>query len=189
MPTPCSELPANANPEILFARSVIFGFPIKETKGQTYIIDFTPFLMQDTHKVVQRLKSMKEGTYKLDATRSALWMERTKAFPENVEFEAMLTYTGDPKGSKLPSVAPNAQSVSVIQHHSFVKLPGPGYSPRIFDPRCGSYPTTHLDYSTPVWEPIRKRFVTRHRLEKKNPSDAISEAKDPIIYYLDPGPS
>lgn len=170
-----------------FARSVIFGFPIKETIDETYIIDFTPFLMQDTHGVIQRLKSMKEGTYKLDKTRSALWMERTKAFPNNSEFEAMLTYTGTPTGWKLRSVAPDAQSVSVIQHHSFVELPEPGYVPREFDPRSGSYQTSHLDYSTPIWEPIKKRFIMRHRLEKKDPNAAISEAKEPIIYYLDPG--
>jgi hypothetical protein len=170
-----------------FAKSVIFGFPIKETKDKTYIIDLTPFLMLDAHGVVQRLKAMKEGTYKLDKSRSALWMERTKAFPKNVEFEAILTYTGTPTGNKLRSVAPNAESVSVIHHHSFVELPGAGYTPREFDPRCGSYPTTHLDYSSPIWEPIKKRNIMRHRLEKKNPNAAVSEAKEPIIYYLDPG--
>ncbi len=170
-----------------FAKSVIFGFPIKETMGQTYIIDLTPFLLLDAHGVVRRLKSMKEGTYKLDGSRSTLWMERTKAFPKNVEFEAMLTYTGTPTGSKLRSVAPNAESVSVIQHYSFVELPGAGYTPREFDPRCGSYPTTHLDYSTPVWEPIKKRYIMRHRLEKKNPNAELSEAQEPIVYYLDPG--
>ena len=170
-----------------FAKSVIFGFPIKETKNESYIIDLTPFLMLDAHGVVQRLKSMKEGTYKLDKSRSTLWMERTRAFPKNVEFEAMLTYTGTPAGFKLRSVAPNANSVSVIHHHSFVELPGAGYTPREFDPRCGSYPTTHLDYSSPIWEPIKKRNIMRHRLEKKNPNAAVSEAREPIIYYLDPG--
>lgn len=170
-----------------FARSVLFGFPIKETKGDTYVIDLTPFLMQDTHNVAQRLKGNKEGTYKLDKTRSALWMERTKAFPHNSEFEAILTYVGQPTGPNLRTVAPNAQSISVIQHHSFVQLPDAGYTPREFDPRSGSFSINYMDYSTPIWEPINKRFITRHRLEKKNPSAAVSEAKEPIIYYLDPG--
>ncbi|GAK93568.1 hypothetical protein JCM19298_2287 [Nonlabens ulvanivorans] len=44
-----------------------------------------------------------------------------------------------------------------------------------------------MDYSTPVYEPIQKRFITRHRLEKKNPDAALSEPVEPIIYYLDPG--
>lgn len=170
-----------------FAKSVLFGFPIKETRGQTYIIDFTPFLMQDTHGVADRLKAGKDGTYKLEKSRCALWMERTRSFPKNSEFEALLTYVGTPTGRRLRSVAPNAKSISIIQHHSFVELPDDGYQTRVFDTRCGSYPTTHLDYSTPIWEPIKKQFITRHRLEKKNPDALISEAKDPIIYYLDPG--
>jgi hypothetical protein len=45
----------------------------------------------------------------------------------------------------------------------------------------------YMDYSTPVNESITKRFIYRHRLEKKNPGAKISEAKEPIIYYLDRG--
>ncbi len=170
-----------------FARSVLFGFPIKETEDDTYLIDLTPFLMEDAHQVASRLKRGKEGTYKVDTSRSALWMERTKAFPKNVEFEALLTLKGTPSGRNLRTVAPNAESVSVIQHHSFVELPEEGYTPRAFDPRSGSFAMSYLDYSTPIWEPIQKRFLTRHRLEKKDPTATKSEAVAPIIYYLDPG--
>ena len=173
--------------EQAFARSVLFGFPIKETKGSTYIIDVTPFLMLDAHGVAKRLEMAKEGKYTLDKTRNALWMERTKAFPKNVEFEAMLTFKGFPTGRNVSSVAPDAKSLTVIQHHSFVELPDDGYSPRVFDPRSGAIHRSYLDYSTPIWEPIRKRIVVRHRLEKKNPTAAVSEAVEPIIYYLDPG--
>ncbi len=170
-----------------FARSVLFGFEIKETKGNTYIIDFTPFLMEDAHGVALSLKRKKEGTYKYDKTRSALWMERTKSFPQNTEFESLLTFKGEPTGRNIKSVAPDASSISVIQHISFVQLPDDAYEPRPFDPRSGSFSIDYLDYSTPIWEPIKKRFITRHRLEKKDPSATISEAKEPIVYYLDPG--
>lgn len=173
--------------EQAFARSVLFGFDIKETKGKSHVIDLTPFLLLDAHGVAQNLKRNKEGVYKLDKTRNALWMERTKAFPKNVEFEAILTFVGQPIGKKLKTVVPDAKSVSVIQHHSFVELPEHDYEARAFDPRCGSYAMSYMDYSTPIWEPIKKRFITRHHLEKKNPKKAISEAKEPIIYYLDPG--
>lgn len=170
-----------------FGRSVLFGFEIKETKGESYVIDLTPFLLLDAHGVAQNLKANKEGTYKLDKDRNALWMERTKAFPKNVEFEAMLTFVGEPTGKKLREVVPNPNSVSVIQHHSFVALENSNYAPRAFDPNCGSYPMIYMDYSSPIWEPITKRFITRHHLEKKDPNAAVSEAKEPIIYYLDPG--
>ena len=173
--------------EEAFAQSVLFGFTIKETEGGTYLIDLTPFLMDDVHQIAHNLKQSKQGTYKYEASRSTLWMERTKAFPKNVEFEALLTFEGEPTSWELPSVAPNAQSISVIQQLSFVALPEPGYVPRQFDPRCGSYPMTYLDYATPVEASITKRFITRHRLEKKDPTAKLSEAVEPIIYYLDPG--
>ena len=173
--------------EEAFAKSVLFGFPIKETKGNTYVIDFTPFLMEDTHGVATRLKLQKEGGYKIDKNRSALAMERTKSFPKNTEFEALLTYRGQPTGRNLRTVAPDASAISLVQHYSFVELPDDGYTPRPFDPRAGNISTTFLDYATPVQEPIRKRFANRHRLIKKNPNAAVSEAVEPIIYYLDPG--
>ncbi|WP_375252400.1 zinc-dependent metalloprotease [Dokdonia donghaensis] len=173
--------------EEAFAKSVLFGFPIKEQKGGKYLIDFTPFLLEDTHGVAARLKRGKEGTYKLDKTRSAMYMERTKAFPENTEFEALLTFKGSPTGRNIRSVAPDAKALTVVQHYSFVKLPDNKYVPRPFDPRAGVNATTYLDYATPVQEPIVKRYANRHRLEKKNPNAAMSEAVEPIIYYLDPG--
>lgn len=173
--------------EEAFAKSVLFGFPIKETKGARYLIDFTPFLLEDTHGIAARLKRAKEGTYKIDKTRSAMYMERTKSFPENTEFEALLTFKGTPTGKNVRTVAPDASALTVIQHYSFVKLPDNSYKPRAFDPRAGNIATTYLDYATPIQEPIVKRYANRHRLEKKNPNAAISEAVDPIIYYLDPG--
>ncbi|AZQ44200.1 zinc-dependent metalloprotease [Nonlabens ponticola] len=176
-----------ASVEEAFARSVLYGFEIKKTVDDVHTIDLTPFLLEDAHGVAQRLKSRNQGIYKIDKSRSALWMENTMAFPDNVEFQAMLTFTGEPKGSDLRSVAPDASSVSVIQHHSFVRLPDDQYEPREFHPRSGSFYTSYLDYSTPISQPIRKRLITRHRLAKKNPELAMSEPVEPIIYYLDPG--
>lgn len=173
--------------EQAFAKSVLFGFKILSQDKDEYIIDLTPFLMQDAHGVSNRLKGRKEGTYKIDASKSALALERTKAFPQNVEFEALLTFKGQPTGRNLRTVSPTASLVSVIQHHSFVELPDDNYQPRVFDPRSGAISMSYMDYATPIQEPIRKRFIIRHRLEKKNPKQKRSEAKAPIIYYLDPG--
>jgi hypothetical protein len=173
--------------EQAFAKSVIYGFKIVESDAGNYIVDFTPFLLQDTHGVANRLKNAKEGTYKLDLSKSALSLERTRAFPKNVEFEALLTFKGEPKGQNIKSVTPTASLVSVVQHHSFIELPDNNYKPREFDVRSGAISISYLDYATPVQEQIRKRYIIRHRLEKKDPSATISEAKEPIIYYLDPG--
>lgn len=173
--------------EEAFARSVLFGFDIKEKKGDAYIIDFTPFLLRDAYDVAGILKRAKQGNFSFDKSRSALSLERTKSFPKNSEFEALTTLSGSDAGAWLKSVAPDDGHVSVIQHHSFVELPDDKYKPRVYDPRSGSYPFSYMDYSTPVSSDITKRFIMRHRLEKKDPNAALSEAVEPIVYYLDPG--
>lgn len=173
--------------EQAFAKSVLHGFIIdKEEKG-IYLVDATSFFMRDAHGVANRLEQNKQGSYKLDRSKSAFSLERTKAFPKNVEFDIMLTFTGKPKGYNIRSVAPDASSLTVHQHHSFVELPDDNYKPRMYDPRSGSYPMMYLDYATPVNQSITKRFIYRHRLEKKDPNASVSEAVDPIIYYLDTG--
>ena len=173
--------------EEAFGRSVLYGFEIKEKIGKSYVIDLTPFLLEDAHNIAATLKKANEGTYKIDESKSALMMERTKAFPKNTEFEALLTFKGDPTGNLLRSVVPNAGLVSVIEHHSFVELPDDKYEPRPFDPRSGAISISYMDYATPIQEPIKKRFAIRHRLKKKNPEADVSDPIKPIIYYLDPG--
>ena len=173
--------------EEAFAKSVLHGFIIKEQKNGSYLIDATDFFVRDAHGVANRLEQNKQGSYSLDKTKSAFNINRTKAFPKNVEFDVILTFSGKPKDYNIRSVTPEASLVTVHQHHSFVELPDGNYKPRIFDARSGSYPMTYLDYATPVNESITKRFIYRHRLEKKNPAAAISEAVEPIIYYLDRG--
>ena len=174
--------------EQAFAKSVIYGFKILETIDSKYLIDFTSFLMQDKHGVADRLKSTKQGVYKIDLTKSALQLDRTKSFPKNSEFEALLTFSGKPTGKLITSgVSPDPSLVSVVQHHSFIELPDNNYIPRVFDPRSGALAISFMDYATPVQEEINKKYITRHRLEKIDPTLEISEAKEPIIYYLDPG--
>ena len=173
--------------EQAFAKSVIFGFEIIETNDNHYLIDFTPFLMFDRHGVAKRLRDTKQGSYKIDKTKSAIEINNTKSFPENVEFEALLTFSGEAKGNLIRSVTPDPDNVTVFQHHSFIKLPDNNYIPRKFDTRSGAISISYMDYSSPIDESITKKYVIRHRLEKKNPELDISEAVEPIIYYLDPG--
>jgi hypothetical protein len=173
--------------EQAFAKSVLFGFPIVEEKGGTYVIDITDFLMQDAHGVSNRLKRTEQGSYSLDKSKSAFALDRTKAFPKNVEFDVTMTFKGEAKGAYIKSVSPNANLVTVAEHHSFIELPDDKYEKRVFDPRSGSSPFNYYDYATPVESNILKQFIRRHRLEKKDPTAAISEAVEPIIYYLDNG--
>jgi hypothetical protein len=118
---------------------------------------------------------------------SAVDLERTRAFPKNIEFDVLLTFTGNPSGNLVRSVTPTASNLTVNQHHSFVKLPDNNYKKRKFDPRSGSNPFIVYDYSTPIDDKLEQRFIVRHRLNKKFPKQEISEPVEPIVYYIDNG--
>ena len=173
--------------EEAFARSVLFGFEIVEKSTDSYKIDLTPFLLNDAHGVSQRLRFSNSGSYSLNKSMSAVDLKRTKAFPDNIEFDVLLTFTGNPSGSLVRSVTPTPSNLTVNQHHSFVKLPDDNYNKRKFDPRSGSNPFIVYDYSSPIDEKLEQRFIVRHRLNKKNPNDEMSEPVEPIIYYIDNG--
>ena len=174
-----------------FAQSVHAGFEIAAEDANKVLVDLTPFLMQDAVGAVQGIARTKQGSYKFDPMRSAMYLPRSKSFPQNTEFETIITLTGDNPGAYLREVVPTPGAVTMHQHHSFVQLPpldGPdAYKPRLFDPRIGYGGIEFFDYASPVSQPITKRYISRHRLQKKNPSAAISEAVEPIVYYIDPG--
>ncbi|TXF90023.1 zinc-dependent metalloprotease [Neolewinella aurantiaca] len=170
-----------------FAQSTIAGFKVVAKTGDAVLIDLTPLLLSDAHGVVSKLKRSKQGNYKVDANRSAVYLDRTKNFPKNSEFEASLTFTGEATGRQLRSVTPTSGAFTLRMHHSFVELPDENYTPRTFDPRSGYYARSYADYATPIDQPLVKRFITRHRLEKKDPSAKMSEPVEPIVYYLDRG--
>ncbi|MFK7862762.1 MAG: zinc-dependent metalloprotease [Pseudohongiellaceae bacterium] len=173
--------------EDAFAPSVHWGFDIVAASGDSVLVDATDFFLRDARDVVGALSSRGQGTFTLDKSRSAFYLENTKAFAENVEVETMLTYTSKNPGRLVRSVAATGGAVTLRQHHSIVKLPDDDFKVRIADPRLGTNGPTIQDYSTAIGEDLQIRLVGRHRLEKKNPNLARSEAVDPIVYYVDSG--
>ena len=140
--------------EEAFAQSVLWGFTVITEESGKVLVDATDFLIQDVHDVVGTLRTTQQGSYSLDKSRSAMYMPQTKNFPENSEFEVTLTFTGQPAGGFIRSVTPTPSSLTVREHHSFVKLPDSNYTPRKFDPRAGYFNTSYFDYATPISEPI-----------------------------------
>jgi hypothetical protein len=175
-----------------FAESVIWGFEDLDPSPDTTIVDATPFVVRDAHGISGRLGRAGEGVYAVDGSRSAIFMPRTKGFPDNTEAEAIVTFVGQPTGPHLQSVTPDAGAVTVHMHHSFIRLPDDGYEPMAYDPRSGviglGYAGSgYADYATAVGEDLTVDLGRRHRLEKKDPTAEVSEAVEPIIYYLDRG--
>jgi Met-zincin/Domain of unknown function (DUF5117) len=170
-----------------FAQSVLWGFTVGAVEGERVLVDATDFVLRDAHGVIPSLRRARQGDFKLDATRSALYLPNTKAFPRNTEIEATLTFTGDNPGNFVRDVAPTPEAITVRQRHSFVALPPPGYEPRRSDPRAGYFGIQYMDYATPVGEEVVQRFISRHRLEKRDPAAAVSDPVEPIVYYVDAG--
>ena len=170
-----------------FAQSVIWGFTVEAEEGNRVLIDATSFFLRDAHGVPETLAQEKQGNYSLDEKRSAIYPDRTKNFPRNTEVEALLTFAGKDAGPWVQSVTPSAEALTVREHHSFVALPEQPFVQRAYDPRSGFFAMSYMDYATPIAEPLTKRFIIRHRLEKRDSSAAVSDPVQPIVYYLDPG--
>jgi hypothetical protein len=170
-----------------FAPSVHWGFDVVAETGDRVLVDATDFFLRDARGVVRQIEQSDQGSFTLDRSRSVIHLPATRSFPENTEVEAMLTFTSDDAGNLVQGVAASADAITLRQHHSFIRLPEPGFEPRTADPRVGVNGPTVFDYATPIDEDLRVRFVARHRLEKRDPGAERSEAVEPIVYYVDPG--
>ncbi len=174
-----------------FPESVLFGFTVAaEDASGAVLVDATDFFVRDAHGVAEILAGLKQGAYRLDASRSSIALDATKAFPKNTEVEAILTFTSDDpsKAEFVGNVSPDAHTMTVRERQSLIELPGPGFIPRKFDPRAGYFPDSYRDYTTPLGDSLDKEFIIRHRLIKKDPTCAHAcEAVTPIQYYVDRG--
>ncbi|WP_291403898.1 zinc-dependent metalloprotease [Daejeonella sp.] len=172
-----------------FAQSTLWGFVIAAEGSGSVLVDATDFIIRDALKVSNKLRALKQGSYNLDASRSAMYQPRTKNFPLNTEFEATLTFTNadGQTGSFVNSVTPSSEAITLRVHHTFAQLPDANFQTRLYDARSPYITNSYFDYSSPVNEPIQKNIILRHRLEKKDPNATKSEAVKPIVYYLDNG--
>ncbi|MEX2049240.1 MAG: zinc-dependent metalloprotease [Gemmatimonadota bacterium] len=170
-----------------FATSVHWGFDIAAESDGGVLVDATAFFLRDARGVIETLARSGQGRYTLDRTRSAIYLPSTKSYPENTEVEAFLTFTSAEPGGLVQGVAASGEAVTLRVHHSFIRLPGPGFRTRIADPRIGVSGPNVLDYASPIDADMTVRLAARHRLERRNPGNAPSEPVEPIIYYVDPG--
>jgi hypothetical protein len=170
-----------------FAISTLWGFRVEAETGGAVLVDATDFVVRDVHDAIGALSRTRQGTYRTDASRSAVDPERTKAFPKNTEIEVIITLTGDSPGPWVRDVAPSAEALTMRQRTSLVALPDPGYEPRAWDPRGGFFGGDYMDFTAPLGTDQSVRFISRHRLQKKDPGAAISEPVKPIVYYVDRG--
>jgi len=170
-----------------FADSVIWGGTIAEESKSGLLVDVSSLILSDRQDVIDALAYSKQGAYHIDSSRSAIAQKHTKAFPKNTEISAWITYTSSKAGNYVSQAAADGKSFTLLTRHSFVALPDSNYKPRAFHPYSGYWAVGYQDYASPIEKDMNVQFIPRHRLAKKFPEKAKSEAVEPIIYYLDAG--
>ncbi len=172
-----------------FATAVLWAGKVEaEGRDGEALVDLTGFLVRDAHDVVGTLRDTEQGEYELDPERSALDLDGCPAFPDNLEFEALLTFHSDGvAAAEVHATSPSPPTLTLVQHHSLVRLPDDGYRPRPFDPRAGVLHVWFHDYAAPLDQPLERRWIVRHRLRKTDPGAERSPVARPLVYYVDRG--
>jgi hypothetical protein len=132
------------------------------------------------------------GARGFDASRT--FIDKVVSYPLNINVEVTQTYTTPPTdpaaagggGGRTTAAGMRGNSGSVLMFYSMIKLPEHPMQPRLFDQRVGYFTTSTYDYSRPEHKATQRTFITRYRLEKKDPTAAVSEPVKPIVYYVDP---
>ncbi len=179
---PIAEAVQNANND-----SILMSFPVAAwgKDNESAVIDVGRLFTTDIFEFSARQRL---NATTMDASRS--FIERISPYPENIEAMATQTYNRNP----LPPGAPfnpataggmSPGSATVVLHHSMVKLPENPMMPRLFDERVGYFSVGQMDYGRPEHRAQERRFITRWRLEKKDPNAEMSEPVKPIVYYID----
>ena len=159
------------------------GAPVAPTTW----VDFGSFVASDRHGIRDRLKATEQGDYAIDAARSAPLADAARTFPDNAELEGLLTFAGPGQAEFVKQVAADPQSLTLRQHISLVRLPGPGFVPRRYHPASGAWSVGYFDFAQPLTRDLDTRWQARFRLQKTDPTAARSTVVKPIVFHLDRG--
>ena len=161
------------------------GDVLKDLPDGSYQADLSGFLARDDLNIPRAIKNAGGGDFKFAPDLSAADPTFVKVFPKNAEFAARIAFRSDEPRDEMANILPADNTLSVIERHSLIALPDPGYVPRT-DPYGYSLGRQQVDYSKPLGQPIVVDLARRFRLEKTDPTAARSPVKKPIVFYVDP---
>jgi len=150
-------------------------------------VDVTEWLVADRYGVARQLATAGEGHFVFDAARSALLPASVLVFPDNVELDALVTLTSDEPGRLVRSHVPDPTALTLVQHHSFVRLPATGFATRDYDARMGALALEYVDHAVALEAPLQRRVALRHRLERVDPLALDAPFREPIVFYVERG--
>ena len=153
---------------------------LSEGKDGAPVIDVTNLILSDlpaghSQEIRRRFRMVQ-----VDSQRS--YVQRVKVFPRNIEVSLSQTWTPDPKD--LVSEPPPAERMRILFHSSMVLLPDQPMQGRYADTRIGFMSQPFNDFGATSSGVVRRGFIQRYRLEKKDPDAAMSEPVQPIVFYI-----
>ena len=172
--------------DLSLGNSVLASLKIESINDETHaiLVDVAPLLVSDIGDLAEFIKgNFNNKSVRFDKERSSLGA--VKAYPENLEIEALLTYSPNDRTGLDLNTVPDDRYIPVTMHYSFSKLPEKPMLPRLADDRTGYFLNAVKDFSRDTKENFWVRYVNRWRLEKKDPTAALSEPVKPIVYYID----
>ena len=171
-----------------FPPSTVAAMPLLAEENGRLLVDATDVALRDWNDIARTLAQGGQGAYTVARDRSSVYRLYTKAFPDNTEIDASLTFTATARpGGIVGSIVPDGRAFTLRQHLSFVKLPDDGFRARERDPRVGFFGVTYHDYARPIQQSLFVTLASRHRLQRVDPNDPRSPIKEPIRYYVDRG--
>ncbi len=174
-------------------QTVVMVFNIEALgKDDAPVIDVTRLFTTDVTEFSARRTIGARG---FDGSRSLI--EKVRAFPMNINVEALHTYTGPEGGGPGGAGAPTpgtgrgtamrpGTNATVVVSYSMIQLPEMPMRARLFDDRMGYFNLRRTSYVSPSGRAKEIRYVKRWRLEKKDSAAAVSEPIKPIVFYIDP---
>jgi uncharacterized protein DUF4953/uncharacterized protein DUF5117 len=172
--------------DLSHGNSVVAALKIESVhdSSKALLVDLAPLLVSDVTDLSEWMRwAFSNKSVRFDKERSAL--SSVKVFPENVEIEALLTYSPNERNDLgLESVA-DERYIPITVHYSFTRLPERAMMPRMADDRVGYFVTAKKDFGRDEQEHFWVRYAEHWRLEKKDPGAALSEPVKPIVFYID----
>ncbi|MCW5316843.1 DUF5117 domain-containing protein [Nostoc sp. KVJ3] len=165
-----------------FSDSVLYTIAIKSIHPQrkTILIDLGDLLLTDLAGLSASLG--------VPATTDQSYFGTAKVFPQNLEVESVLNYSGGAgHESEIPGFAslPDNRGFTLRVHYSLSQLPDKDYRPRLADDRIGYFITAYQDLSKDDRGDSFVRYINRWDLEKQDPNAVISRPKKPIVFWID----
>lgn len=193
--TPQAETVSQAFSDSLLASAATVSAPSTDTKA--VLIEANGLLFTDIPGYLTRLEFAYRMPFALDARNSSFAKVNNNELLTGMQVQAHFNVPkisapplappppGTPPMPTPPTTTPDPRSLFVSFYYSFAKLPDQPMQPRIADERVGHFVSSHIDFSDDISPKTKVHYVNRWRLEKKDNAAAMSEPKEPIVFWVD----